>query len=373
MSRQSASSSRVLVLVPARGGSKGIPGKNLQTVDGVSLVGRAVLCALRFRREARLPDARIVVDTDSQEIADEAREWGAEAPFLRPPELAQDGTTTLASTLHLVQRLTTAGWAPEVIVLLQPTSPLRSWRDVATCFHRFADGGHESVITVVEPSKPPQLAMRTSESGLLDWLAAAPPANVRRQDLARAVSPSGAVYVTTVAALRTRQAFVVPGVTVGVECGRTPSLDVDTQEDLVAARRAAVLSVPRKPVCVTTLKTLPDLGGVVTLNDGRRFHVHVASDLPRVMQAAPAAGGVALLPAQDSKRRPENSLREAPGALSWREALGVDVALICESEEQLGAHALSLGAYDLLLLPQDQPRLESLARTILLATAPLRS
>lgn len=372
MSRQSAVSSRVLLLIPARGGSKGIPGKNLRTVDGVSLVGRAVLCALRFRREACLPDARIVVDTDSREIADEGRSWGAEVPFLRPPDLAQDGTTTLASTLHLVDRLTTAGWAPEVIVLLQPTSPLRSWRQVTECFDRFADGGHESVITVVEPSKPPQLAMRTSESGVLDWLAEAPPANVRRQDLARAVSPSGAVYVTTVAALRTRQAFVVPGVTVGVECERTPSLDVDTPEDLVAARRAAVLSAPRKPVCVTTLDTLPESGGVVTLNDGRRFHVHEAGDLPRVMRAAPAAGGVALLPARDSEQGLESSRREAPGPLSWREALGVDVALICDSEEQLGAHALALGACDLLLLPQGQPRLESLARTILQATATLR-
>src|SRR5690606_5152004 len=212
-----SSGGRVLLLVPARGGSKGIPGKNLQETDGVSLVGRAVISARRFLRETGLPDARVVVDTDMPAIETEARRWGAEVPFLRPPELAQDGTTTLASTLHLVDRLTTSGWAPNILVLLQPTSPLRSWHDVAACYERFVADGLESVITVVAPSKPPQLAMRATDQGVLHWLADAPTANARRQDLARALPPSGAVYVTSVAALRERNAFVVPGVTLGVE------------------------------------------------------------------------------------------------------------------------------------------------------------
>ncbi|MGH9658284.1 MAG: cytidylyltransferase domain-containing protein, partial [Bryobacteraceae bacterium] len=83
---------KVLIVIPARGGSKGILRKNLMEVGGLSLVGRAVLTARQLIRRARLPDAVVLVDTDSEEIAAEGKRWGATVPFLRPPELATDAT-----------------------------------------------------------------------------------------------------------------------------------------------------------------------------------------------------------------------------------------------------------------------------------------
>ena len=77
-------------LIPARGGSKGLPGKNLLPVGGISLVGRAALAAREFARLAALKDVIVLVDTDAEAIAEEATRWGASVPFLRPPELAGD-------------------------------------------------------------------------------------------------------------------------------------------------------------------------------------------------------------------------------------------------------------------------------------------
>ena len=369
----------MLLLVPARGGSKGIPGKNLQETDGVSLVGRAVISARRFLRETGLPDARVVVDTDMPAIETEARRWGAEVPFLRPENLAQDSTTTLASTLHLVDRLAESGWQPDTIVLLQPTSPLRSWNDIADCWSIFANSDRESVITVVEPGKPPQLAMRTDDDAVLNWLGEPPPANVRRQDLSHSVSPSGAVYITTVKALRERRAFVVPGVTVGVERCSVRSLDIDTPADLVAARRAAVLAAPEAPTQVRTASELPVAGGVVTLNDGMVLRVCNAAALPQAMNEEAVTGFVLLIPGSGSSH--DGSLRSggstsheiAPGAGSWREALGGRVALWCSAAEQLASHAVALGGYDLVVLPHDQPDLAALAGAMLKGSTLLRS
>lgn len=369
MSTPGSVGGKVLLLVPARGGSRGIPGKNLQSVDGASLVGRAVISARRFLREAALPDARIVVDTDSADIATEGKLWGAEVPFERPAELAQDTTTTLASTLHLVDRLTQAGWAPDTIILLQPTSPLRSWRDIADCWSAFVTADHESVITVVEPGKPPQLAMRVNEKGLLQWLGSAPPANVRRQDLPRALSPSGAVYITMVPALRERSAFVVPGVTASVERNSFQSLDVDTPADLVAARRAAELVAAQRPTVLATTAELPVPGGVVTLNDGRVLQVYEAGALHGAMAEYMGEGGVLLVPGEGAN----SAAASQPGPFTWREALGTHVALWCSTSHQLGAHAMSLGAYDSLVFPEGSSEIASLARAILDGSSTLRS
>jgi CMP-N,N'-diacetyllegionaminic acid synthase len=95
----------VLVDIPARGGSKGIPRKNLRTLLGISLVGWAVLAARRSRGLLGTGAAlRILVDTDDEAIAQEGPAWGAEVPFLRPPELARDESPTAGSVVHAVER-----------------------------------------------------------------------------------------------------------------------------------------------------------------------------------------------------------------------------------------------------------------------------
>jgi CMP-N,N'-diacetyllegionaminic acid synthase len=151
----------VLVHIPARGGSKGIPRKNLQTVLGISLVGWAVLTARRARvlleGQATL---RILVDTEDPEIAQEGRAWGAEVPFLRPPELARDDSPTAGSVVHALERYRQTEWPAEAVILLQPTSPLRMAEDVLACAAPFLSGLTDSVVSVTPLDHPLELAYR---------------------------------------------------------------------------------------------------------------------------------------------------------------------------------------------------------------------
>ena len=124
------SMSRVLALVPARGGSKGIPDKNIRPLAGRTLLEYAA----RVSEESGVVD-RIILSTDSERIAEEGRRVGLEVPFLRPSELAQDDTPMLPVIEHAVDFVAREGWDPEIIVLLQPTSPLRTPAHIRTAIH----------------------------------------------------------------------------------------------------------------------------------------------------------------------------------------------------------------------------------------------
>lgn len=230
----------VLVDIPARGGSKGIPRKNLRTLLGISLVGWAVLAARRSRvllgTGATL---RILVDTDDEEIAREGRAWGAEAPFLRPEALARDESPTAGSVVHAMGRYREAGWAADGVILLQPTSPLRSAEDVVACASPFLAGAAESVVSVTPLEHPLELAYRSGETGVLTRVMPASTGAVRRQEGTRAVFPSGAVYVLSAALLSSSERFIHDGATLGIELPKSRSLDIDTEADLALAESVA--------------------------------------------------------------------------------------------------------------------------------------
>ena len=111
----------VLAIIPARGGSKGIPGKNIKSFAGFPLIAYSILAGLRAKMVTR-----VIVSTDDDAIAGVAREWGAEVPFMRPVELAQDKTTDYPVMRHALDWLKeNEGYQPEVVVQLRPTSPVR--------------------------------------------------------------------------------------------------------------------------------------------------------------------------------------------------------------------------------------------------------
>ena len=234
----------VLIVIPARGGSKGLPGKNLQRVGGVSLVGRAVYAAREFAQSLG-HESTILVDTDSSEIAGEGIAWGAQVPFLRPATLAGDATPTADNVLHAATRLAEQGKAADVIVLLQPTSPLRTADDIRQCWQAFDASTSPSVISTVIPDHPPALAMRTSADGLLSWAGDGPSADVRRQAFAPVVYPSGAVYIISRALLEQKHSFIIPGVTRAVALPTERAIDIDTAADLAVAS-ALALAAPVK-------------------------------------------------------------------------------------------------------------------------------
>lgn len=221
-----------LIVVPARGGSKGVPGKNLRLVGGRTLVARAVEAASEFVRSRPDFPALIVVDTDSEEIANEGRRAGATVPFLRPPELARDETPTLDSVLHLTSRVQREIGPVETILLLQPTSPLRTAQDIAGCWSAYDPASAPSVVSVTRCDHPPQLTLRLGAGGSLDWMFGPPGPSYRRQDLAPGYRPNGAVYIDSVEFLLRERSFLVAGRTLGVEMPADRSVDIDSESDL---------------------------------------------------------------------------------------------------------------------------------------------
>lgn len=204
----------------------------------MSLVARAVQVAREFRREAGLGEALLLIDTDSAEISREAEEWGAQTLGLRPPELAGDDTPTIDVVRHILTRPEIEE-TPDAILLLQPTSPLRTCEDVLRCWEAFQPPSAPSVVTVSERHPPIEWSMRMDETGILQPAWPETPSQARRQAFATAWAPNGAVYLNTTEFLLQHGRFLVTGMTKGVVMAHTRSVDIDTQDDLHAAEQLA--------------------------------------------------------------------------------------------------------------------------------------
>ena len=180
----------VLAIVPARGGSKGVPGKNLRPLAGRLLIEYVAEAA----RQSGVVD-RTILTTDSEEIADAGRRIGMEVPFLRPAELSLDETPMLPVIQHAVHELESRGWTPGIVVLLQPTSPLRRAEHVREAVNLLRQTGADSVVTVVEVPRhlSPDYVMRIDD-GLLRPFLPGGAGVTRRQDARAAYSRDGTVY-----------------------------------------------------------------------------------------------------------------------------------------------------------------------------------
>lgn len=213
--------SKVLAVIPARGGSKGVPRKNIRFLAGKPLIAWTIEEA----RKSRYID-RTVVSTEDAEIAAVAVEWGAEVPFLRPAELARDNTPGIAPVLHLLDELKEAY---ALVVLLQPTSPLRTVDDIDGCIAQLLETGSRACVSVVEPDKSPYWMYRVTGGGRLEALF-----DVefdRRQDLPSIYALNGAVYVAECGWLKETKSFMSVE-TSGYVMPKERSLDIDTELDL---------------------------------------------------------------------------------------------------------------------------------------------
>jgi len=139
----------------ARGGSKGLPGKNIRPLDGKPLIGWSIEHALAVKRIER-----VIVSTDSDEIADVAKLYGAEVPFTRPSELAQDDSSEWLSWRHALNYLLeTYGVLPEAIVSVPTTAPLRLPLDIDNCLDEYEKGDVDMVVTVTDAHRSPYFNM----------------------------------------------------------------------------------------------------------------------------------------------------------------------------------------------------------------------
>ena len=228
----------ILAVVPARGGSKGIPQKNLRHVGGKSLVARAVAAA----RGAELV-SRVVGSTDDDEIAEALRAAGAEVPRLRPAELAADDTPDVPVFLHVLEALETEGYRPDIVVNVRPTAPLRTSGDIDAALQTLLSSPEaRSVKCVSEVSDHPYKMWTLDDDGLLQPLLPAWRArfggnpDVPRQLLPAVYRSSGAVDAVWVSALKETSMFH-PGPVVGYVLEHSLDIDIDDLEDLDAAAR----------------------------------------------------------------------------------------------------------------------------------------
>ncbi|MEW5914170.1 MAG: acylneuraminate cytidylyltransferase family protein [Thermodesulfobacteriota bacterium] len=188
------SAAKVLAVIPARGGSKGVPRKNVRLVAGRPLIAWTIACALEVRHLFH----RVIVSTDDPETAAIAQEYGAEAPFLRPAELAGDKVPTLPVLQHAARFVEQAdGLTLDWVMLMQPTAPLRAPQDIAGALELALAGGCDSVISVVQVFDVHPILMKRIENGVLLPFCIEEKEGTRRQDYAPpAYMRNGAIYLT---------------------------------------------------------------------------------------------------------------------------------------------------------------------------------
>lgn len=212
----------VLAIIPARGGSKGVPRKNIREVAGKPLIAWTIEAA----KKSKYID-RLILSSDDAEIIEVARQWGCEAPFVRPAELARDETPGIDPVLHALGELP----AYEMTVLLQTTSPLRNVADIDGCIERCIAGKANTCVSVCEAEQSPYWMYTLNESGEMQALLPTGQSFARRQDLPKAYILNGAVYVAKSEWLRQHKTFVNDE-TIAFVMPQERSLDIDTELDL---------------------------------------------------------------------------------------------------------------------------------------------
>ncbi len=215
---------RVIAVIPARGGSKSVPGKNIRPLAGKPLIAWSIEVA----RQVSEID-RIIVSTDDAQIAAIGRLHRAEV-YLRPAHLATDEALVIDALKHLLQTLQAEGETPEWIILLEPTCPLRTADDVRDCLNLIAQGGYDSVATFKDAELNPHRAWRLTDGvpevfieGAIPWLP--------RQKLPKAYQLNGAVYVFRGALLAKEAKSLLVGKLGAVLMPRDRSQDIDDNID----------------------------------------------------------------------------------------------------------------------------------------------
>ena len=194
----------VLAIIPARGGSKGLPGKNIRPMCGKPLIGWTITKA----KKCRYLD-KILVTTDDQEIADIALSFGASVPFLRPAEFSSDTSSTYDVIRHAVSYLKHTEFKEfDFIVLLEPTSPLREDDDIARMLDLIVAQQHkyDSIVSVGEVTEHPSIMQCLVGKGIEPYCPTLAQAN-RRQDNEPAYFPYGVAYIAKTSALLEENTF----------------------------------------------------------------------------------------------------------------------------------------------------------------------
>lgn len=215
---------KLLALIPARSGSKGVPNKNIRHFCGKPLIQWTIEAALNSSYIST-----VAVSTNSQQIAELSLSIGADVPFIRPEFLSSDVSPTLDTIFHALD------YFPDCtdLLLLQPTSPLRTTVDIDTIIKLRSRFKASSAVSVTESSKHPEWSFQIDSSQVLTRIFASSGAH-QRQQLAKVYYPNGALYLTTIGSLVTNKTLITKS-TVAYVMPPERSVDIDTELDWLLA------------------------------------------------------------------------------------------------------------------------------------------
>lgn len=218
-----------VAIIPARGGSKGVPGKNLKLLAGRPLIAWTIEEALK------VPGIEeVIVSTDDPEIAKESRRFGASVPFVRPSNLAQDSVHAVHVVLHLIDWMRENRTSvPDTVAMLLPTAPLRRHWHVAKALETFQQEPKSPVISVYR-SLTPLISLRWLEEGRLTPVVGADNLNVQRQELKPVYGVNGSIYISGSEALKRTGTFHTPDARPFI-MDRLHSLDINSLDDFAMA------------------------------------------------------------------------------------------------------------------------------------------
>lgn len=210
----------------ARGGSKGVPGKNIKPLGGIPLIAHSINAA----KECGLID-RIIVSTDDKKIADVARQYGAEVPFLRPSELAQDNSPEWEAWRHAIKQCGNF----DIFVSLPCTSPLRNGEDIKRCIELYHDSTCDIVVTTRKAERHPSFNMITLDaSGYASIAMPLDKTITRRQDAPEIYDMTTVAYVSSPQFILKKDS-VFQGKVKAVEIPPERAVDIDTELDFAFA------------------------------------------------------------------------------------------------------------------------------------------
>lgn len=218
---------KAIAFIFARGGSKGLPGKNIRLLGGKPLIAWSIEHALAIKRIER-----VIVSTDSEEIAAVARDYGAEVPFIRPAELARDDSPEWLAWRHALNYLCeTTGALPEVMVSVPATAPLRLALDIENCLDEYEKGDADMVITVTDAHRSPYFNMvKTNADGTVGLVMSSQHAIARRQDVPVVYDMTTVCFVANPAFVMTHNASF-EGRVRAVHVPAKRAIDIDTLLD----------------------------------------------------------------------------------------------------------------------------------------------
>lgn len=223
-----------LIIIPARSGSKGIKNKNIITVCRRPLIAYTIKPVLKLKKEGIINE--VIVSTDGKKIADIAQKLGANVPFLRPKKISGDKVQSIEFVLHAIDHFEKKGIFYDYVIILQPTAPLRQYKDIKEAIKIYLKNKNESLISAYCEEEIDETELYHKKKKLGIPLSFNHNKGIRRQELKNLFVRNAAIYISSVKYIK-KYRRIISSTPLLFEMPKSRSLDIDTQEDLKTLRK----------------------------------------------------------------------------------------------------------------------------------------